>query len=125
MQRNEEQLDWELRVLSPANVPFEATKSIRGETMKRFISIHRAPGLSREEFARNAEHVFKASKGKFQQSYVNLAEGFIVTIFEADSRDELEEQFEELGFPFDEIHELQFAQSRTEMEGMLRQMGKI
>ena len=93
--------------------------------MKRFISVHRAPGLSREQFASNAEHVFKASQAKFQQSYVNLAEGFIVTIFEAESRDALEGQFEELGFPVDEVHELQFAQSRAEMEGMLKQMGKI
>ena len=93
--------------------------------MKRFVSIHRAPGLSREEFAGNAVNVFKATDAKFQQSYVNLAAGFIVTVFEAETREALEEQFEELGFPVDEVHEIQFAQSRAEMEGMLKQMGKI
>ena len=37
----------------------------------------------------------------------------------------LEEAFEELGFPVDEIHEVQFAQSRDELEGMLKGMGKL
>ncbi len=93
--------------------------------MAQFITIHRAPGLSQEEVAGNAEHVFKAAGATFRQIYVNLAAGFLVTIFEAESQDDLEECFEELGFPFDEIHELQFAQSRDEMEGMLKGMGKI
>jgi hypothetical protein len=93
--------------------------------MAQFISIHRSPGLSREEVAGNAENVFKATTATFQHIYVNLAAGFLVTVFEAESQDELEECFEELGFPFDEIHELQFAQSRDEMEGMLKSMGKI
>ena len=93
--------------------------------MAQFITIHRAPGLSREEVAGNAEHVHKATGATFRQIYVNLAAGFLVTIFEAESQDDLEECFETLGFPFDEIHELHFAQSRDEMEGMLKGMGKI
>ena len=91
--------------------------------MPQFVTIHRAPGLTEEEFAGNAPNVFKAKKGVFQQSYVNLTAGFIVTICDAESQDALEENFEELGFPFDEIHEIQFAQSRAELEGMLKAMG--
>jgi len=91
--------------------------------MPQFITIHRAPGLSKEEFAGNAPNVLKATKGVFQQSYVNLAAGFIVTIYDAESQDALEENFEELGFPYDEIHELHFAQSRAELEGMVKSMG--
>ena len=93
--------------------------------MPQFITIHRAPGLLREEWAENAVHVHKAELADFRQAYVNLGSGFIVTIYEAESHDTLVEQFERLGLPYDEIHEIQFSQSREEMEDMLRQMGKI
>lgn len=92
--------------------------------MPQFITIHRAPGLKREEFARNAPEVFKGKHATFLQSYVNLAAGFIASIYEAASRDALEEEFERVGFPFDEIHEIQFAQSRAQLEQMLKSMGK-
>ena len=92
--------------------------------MPQFITIHRAPGLKREEMAANAPEVFKASIAKFRQIYVNLAEGFIVSIFEGESKETVEEQLEVLGFPIDEMHEIQFAQSRAEMEQMLQQFAK-
>jgi hypothetical protein len=92
--------------------------------MPQFITIHRAPGLKREEMASNAPAVFNAQIAKFQQIYVNLAEGFLVSIFEAETRDKAEEQLEVLGFPIDEMHEIQFAQSRGEMEQMIKQYGK-
>lgn len=93
--------------------------------MPSYITIHRAPGLKREEVAANAVNVFRGKDATFRQFYVNLADGFIVSIYEAENRDKLEEQFEQLGFPFDEIHEIQFAQSRAEMEQMLKGMGKV
>jgi hypothetical protein len=93
--------------------------------MPKYITVHRAPGLKREEVAANAPEVYGAQKAVFQHLYVNLADGFIVSIFEAPDRATLEEQFEIIGFPFDEIHELQFSQSRAEMEGMLKKMGKL
>ena len=93
--------------------------------MPRYMTIHRAPGLKREEVAANAGEVYGAKLAKFLQSYVNLADGFIISIYEAANQSDLEEQFEILGFPFDEIHEIQFAQSREEMEGMLKKMGKL
>ena len=93
--------------------------------MPQYISIHRAPGLQRDEVAGNAINVFNAQLAKYVQMYVNLADGFIVSVYEADSRERLEEQFEILGFPHDEIHEVHFAQSRGEMEKMLKAMGKL
>jgi len=92
--------------------------------MPQFITIHRAPGLKREEFAQNAPEVFKGKHATFLQSYVNLGAGFIASIYEAANRDALEEEFERVGFPFDEIHEIQFAQSRAQLEQMLKSMGK-
>ena len=93
--------------------------------MPQYITIHRAPGLKREEVVGNAINVFNGQLAKYLHMYVNLADGFIVSVYEADSRDRLEEQFEILGFPHEEIHEVQFAQSRGEMEQMLKSMGKL
>ena len=93
--------------------------------MAQFITVHRAPGLIQDEWVENAVHVYNAELADFKQAYVNLGDGFIVTIYEAESQDTLVEQFERLGLPHDEIHEIQFAQSGEEMEAMLKQMGKI
>jgi hypothetical protein len=80
------------------------------------MMIHRAPGLKREELAANAGAVVGAKVATFRQMYVNVASGFIVSVFEAASPAEVEEQMEILGFPVDEIHEIHFAASREEME---------
>ena len=93
--------------------------------MAQFITVHRAPGLLQEEWVENAVHVYRAELASFKHAYVNLGSGFIVTIYESESQDTLIEQFERLGLPYDEIHEIQFSQSFEEMEGMLKQMGKI
>lgn len=93
--------------------------------MGQYITVHRAPGLLQEEWVENAVHVYRAELAAFKQAYVNLGSGFIVTIYEAESEETLIEQFERLGLPYDEIHEIQFSQSFEEMEGMLKQMGKL
>ena len=91
--------------------------------MPQFLTIHRAPGLKREEIAQNAAAVLKADIAVFRQIYVNLADGFLVSIFEGPSKDKVEEQLEILGFPIDEMHEIQFAQSRSELEKQVAQFG--
>lgn len=93
--------------------------------MAQFITVHRAPGLLKEQWAENAKGVYASKHAAFKQAYVNLGTGFIVTIHEAGSREKLEEHFEELGLPFEEIHEIQFSQSHDEMVGMLKAMGSI
>jgi hypothetical protein len=75
--------------------------------MARFICIHHAPGLGQEEFLANAPRVVEAKYAKMERCFVNLASGLIVQICEADSAEAVEKEFERLGFPFDEIHELQ------------------
>ena len=92
--------------------------------MPQFITIHRAPGLKRDELAQNSPQVLGAKNATFKQIYANIASGFIVSVFEADSREKLEEQMEVLGFPIDETHEVHFAASRAELEQMVKQHGK-
>lgn len=92
--------------------------------MPQFLTIHRAPGLRPEDMAANTPMVLRAEIARFRQIYVNLAEGFLVSIFEAETRAQVEEQLEVLGFPVEEMHEIQFAQSREEMEQMVSQHDK-
>ena len=93
--------------------------------MPQFMSVHRAPGLLRENWVETSPAVYAGKLARFVQAHVNLGTGFIFTIYEADTKDLVIEQFEELGLPYEEIHEIQFSQSFAELEGMLRQMGKI
>jgi hypothetical protein len=88
--------------------------------MPLFITVHRAPGLKQEELTQNAQAVVDAKIAAFRQIYVNIAEGFLVSIFEAATKDEVEEQMEVLGFPVDEMHEVHFAASRDQMAAMLK-----
>jgi hypothetical protein len=80
--------------------------------MPQFITIHRAPGLKPDEVEQNVPQVLAAKTAVFKQIYVNLGAGFLVSVFEADNKDKLEEQMEILGFPIDETYEINFAASR-------------
>jgi hypothetical protein len=93
--------------------------------MQKFMSVHRAPGLLPENWDDTSSGVYAAKAIRFVQAHVNLASGFIFTIWEAPNKDALVEQFEEWGFPFDEIHEVQFSQSYPEMEARLKQLGRL
>lgn len=93
--------------------------------MPQYMTIHRAPGLLQEQWVENSGAVYAGTHARFEQAYVNLGSGFVFTIYEAASEADLIEQFEEIGFPYDEIHEIQFSQSFEEMEQMLRKLGRI
>lgn len=92
---------------------------------QRYMSLHRAPGLLPENWDDNSSDVYAAKAVRFVQAYVNLAVGFILTVWDAPSKDALIEQFEEWGFPFEEIHDVQFSQSRAEMEERLKELGRL
>jgi hypothetical protein len=89
--------------------------------MPQFITIHRAPGLKGDELAQNAPQVLGAKIASFRQIYADIASGLIVSVFEADTKEQVEEQMEVLGFPIDEMHEVHFAASRSELEQRVKQ----
>ena len=91
--------------------------------MPQFISIHRAPGLSQEEFQQNAPDVLESKYAKSLHTYANVFEGFIVTLYEGESADAVVKEFERLGFPHDEIHEIQINMPREALEGMVKGSG--
>jgi len=84
-----------------------------------FLSLHQAPGLSAEEVAGYGPDVAKGVHATFRQMYANMDTGFITTLYEADSAAAVEQEFERAGFPFDSIHEIDFALSASELTEML------
>ena len=91
--------------------------------MPLFMSIHRAPGLSREEFQQNAPDVLASKNARMLHVWVNMFEGFIVTLYEGESAAAVESEFERVGFPFEEIHEMQLDVSREQLEKMVASGG--
>lgn len=87
--------------------------------MPTFLTTHQSPGLSADEIAGNAPDVAESKYANFQNLYVDMYSGFLVTIYEADSREDLEREFERVGFPFDEIREIQFALDAAGLKAMI------
>jgi hypothetical protein len=87
--------------------------------MALFLSLHQAPGLSPEEIAGYGPDVAKGIHATFRQLYVNTDSGFIVSVYEADSADAVEQEFERVGFPFDSISEIDFTLSADQLTAML------
>ncbi len=89
--------------------------------MTRFVTIHRAPGLSREELQGNAGPVLEGLNAQFEQMWVDMFSEFIVTVYHAENQAALESEFERLGFPWDEVHEVQVQLDRPSLEKMVAQ----
>ncbi len=87
--------------------------------MTQFVTIHRAPGLSRDELQGNAKPVLEGTHATFQQMWVDMFNGFIVTVYEAEDQAALEREFERLGFPWDEVHAVQVQLDHAALEHMV------
>lgn len=86
--------------------------------MQRFLVIHHAPGVSQADFQRNIPEVLKGKHATFVQTYVNLAAGTIVNIYEGENQDAVARELERVGFPFDEIQPIQFEASAADLRKM-------
>lgn len=86
--------------------------------MPRFLVIHHAPGVSQEDFQRNMPEVLAGKHAKFVHTYVNLAVGTIINIYEGESADAVGRELERVGFPFDEIQAIQFEGSHADLSRM-------
>ena len=86
--------------------------------MPRYLAIHHAPGVSRDDFERNIPEVLRGKHATFVQTFVNLAKGTIVNIYDAESEESLAREFERIGFPFDEIQEIQFGATADDLRKM-------
>lgn len=88
--------------------------------MPTFLTTHLAPGLSADEIANNAPDVAVSKYATFGNLYVNTYIGFLVSIYEAESQAALEREFERVGFPFEEIHEIHFALDAAGLQDMIQ-----
>jgi hypothetical protein len=62
--------------------------------------------------------VLEGKFATFVQCYANMVDGLIINIYDADNEQAVSRELERIGFPFDEIKELQFGASRADLEQM-------
>jgi hypothetical protein len=86
--------------------------------MPRYLVIHHSPGVTAEDFAKNVPAVLEGKFAKFVQGYANLVNGTIVNIYDGDNEAAVGRELERIGFPFDEIQEVQFAASNDDLRKM-------
>jgi hypothetical protein len=86
--------------------------------MPRYLIIHHSPGVTAEDFQKSVPAVLEGKHAKFVQSYANLVNGTIVNVYDADGEAAVAREMERIGFPFDEIQEVQFAASSDDLRRM-------
>jgi len=87
--------------------------------MPRYLVIHHSPGVTAEDFQRSVPAVLEGKHAKFVQSYANLVNGTIVNIYDGESDAAVGRELERIGFPYDEIQEVQFAASADDLRRMV------
>ena len=86
--------------------------------MPRYLVIHHAPGVSQEDFQRNIPEVLAGKHARIVHTFVNLAHGTIVNIYEGESEEAVGRELERVGFPYDEIQQIQFEASAEDLRRM-------
>ncbi len=87
--------------------------------MRRYIVVHHAPGVSPEDFQKSVPTVLENKYAVFVQCYANMVDGLIINIYDGDDDKAVARELERIGFPFDEIKELQFAASSDDLKKMI------
>jgi len=87
--------------------------------MPRFLIIHHAPGVTAEDFQRSVPAVLEGKHAKFVHCHANLVDGTIVNIYDGESEQAVGRELERIGFPFDEIKEIQFSASHDDLRRMM------
>ena len=87
--------------------------------MPRYIVLHHAPGLTQEAFQASIPAVLEGKFATFVHSYVNMVDGVIVNLYDGDDEAAVSRELERIGFPFDEISELQFSASAEDLKTMI------
>jgi hypothetical protein len=87
--------------------------------MPRHLVIHHAPGVTPEAFQSSVPAVLEGKFATFVQCYANMVDGVIVNLYDGDSEQAVARELERVGFPFDEIKELQFAASAADLKKMM------
>lgn len=87
--------------------------------MPRYLVIHHAPGVTPEGFQASVPAVLEGKFATFVQCYANMVDGVIVNLYDADGEAAVARELERIGFPFDEIKELQFSATADDLKRMI------
>ncbi|MEX0833106.1 MAG: nickel-binding protein [Actinomycetota bacterium] len=75
--------------------------------MARYIGLHTLPGFTREMLAEATPHLDKQEGAQFLKAYSSFAEGRVVCEWEAGDKDVVAKAYDNLGFPYDSIHQVE------------------
>jgi hypothetical protein len=75
--------------------------------MARFVGLHTVPGFSKEMLSQATPALERLDGARFVKAYSSFSEGKIVCEFEAPSKAKVAEVIAALGFPYDDIVEVQ------------------
>jgi hypothetical protein len=91
--------------------------------MPRYLVVHHSPGVTAEDFQKSVPAVLEGKHATFVQCYANLVNGTIINLYDGESEGAVGRELERIGFPFDEIQEVQFAASAADLHAMMRGKG--
>jgi len=75
--------------------------------MARYIGLHTLPGFTREMLAEATPYLDKQPGASFLRAYSSFVEGRVVCEWDAASKDVVATAYDNLGFPYDSIHEVE------------------
>ena len=74
--------------------------------MARYVGLHTLPGFSREMLSQATPALGRFQNPAFIRAYSSFKEGKVVCEWESGGKEEVAKAYEELGFPYDEIVEV-------------------
>lgn len=86
--------------------------------MTLYVSTHQAPPLAPEEVASYVPDLKAPGFAEFRNAFINLEEGFIVTVYEGESADAVRQEFDRIGWPVDSTHEVQYAMDKAALDAI-------
>jgi len=86
--------------------------------MPLFFSIHHAPPLDPDEVASYVGDIKKNTHATFQQCFINLEQGHIVTIYEGEDEAAVRNEFDRIGWPVDTVTEIHFSLDKEGLDAI-------
>ncbi|MBL5974941.1 MAG: hypothetical protein D3X82_14555 [Candidatus Leucobacter sulfamidivorax] len=86
--------------------------------MTTFVSVHQAPALDPAEVASYVPDIKQYTHATFQQCFINLDQGYIVTVYEGESEQAVRDEFDRIGWPVDTVTEVQYAMDKATLDAM-------
>ena len=77
--------------------------------MTLYVSVHQSPALDPAEVAAYVPEIKLNTYAEFQQVWINLEKGFIVTLYEGDDEAAVRNEFDRIGWPVDSVNEVHFS----------------